>query len=111
MSTVEEMMLMHLLTLITSSPCLRLVSYCTQSSSTRHPSSSLFATVSRLTRLLSHTLHASESALTQTPWSLPLRHLVTLGHFQKMVTSFTIRNYSMSRIIRMSDWTSSALIT
>src|SRR5882724_3914023 len=34
------------------------------------------------------------------------RCLETLCHFQKMATSFAIRNYSMSQIIRMSDWIS-----
>src|SRR5882724_9358556 len=111
MSTLEVMMLMHLLTPITSSPCSRLDSYCTQLSSTPHLSSSLFATVSRLTRSLSHTSHTSESALTRTPWSLPLYPLATLGHFQNMATSFATRNYSMSQIIRTSNWTSSTPIT
>ena len=93
---------------ITFSLCSKLVSYCVQLSSTQHPSSSPSAMVSRLTQSPSHTSHASELALTQ---PLPLRHLATLGHFQKMATSFTIRNYSMSQIIRTSDWISYAPIT
>src|SRR5882724_11949392 len=111
MFTLVGMMLMRLLTLITSSPCSRLDSYCVQSSSTQHPSSSPFAMVSRPTRSPSHTSHAFESALTRPPRSPLPRHLATLGHFQKTATSFAIRNYSMSQIIRTSDWTSSAPIT
>src|SRR5882724_10430429 len=111
MFTLEERMLTSLLTLITSSPYSRLVSYCAPSSSTQHLSSSLSATVSRPTLSPSPTSHTSVSALTRTPRSLLLHHLATLGHFQKTATSFAIRNYSMSQIIRTSDWTSSAPIT
>src|SRR5882724_10327161 len=88
----------------------RLVSYCMQSSLTQHPSSSSPSdTVFKLTQSLSLTSHAYESALTQPllpqPWIC-----LTLGHFHKMVASYATRDCSMSLTIRMSDWTSFALI-
>src|SRR5882724_4170881 len=109
MSILGERMLMRWLTRINSSLS-RLVSYCVQSFSTRHPSSSPSDTVSKPTRLHSLTSHAFESALTRPPLSQPCPHL-TLGRFHKMATSFTTRDCSMSPTIRTSDWTSSALIT
>src|SRR5882724_12874954 len=110
MSVHVERMLTHWLTCITSSPCSRLVNYCVQSFSTRHPSSSPSDTVSKPT--LSHNLtsHAFKLALTRPPLSQPQLHL-TLGHSHKMATSFATRDCSMSPTIRMSNWKSSALIT
>src|SRR5882724_7597001 len=105
-----DRMLTRWLTPITFSPCSRLVSYCVRSFSTWHPSSSPSDMVSKPTRLHSLTSHAFESALTRPPLSQPQPHL-TLGHSHKMATSFAIRDCSMSPTIRMSDWTSSALIT
>src|SRR5882724_10102451 len=110
MTILGERMLMHWLTHITSSLCSRLVSYYVQSSSTQHPSSSPSDVVSKPTRSHSLTSHAYELALTRPPPSQPRLHL-TLGRFHKMVTSFATRDCSMSPTIRMSDWTSSALIT
>jgi len=111
MSILVAMMLTCLLTLITSSPCSKLVSYCTQSSldlasllvSIRHGLQTDPITQSHLTRL-----RVSPDLNTPVP-AIPSPG--DPGHFQKMATSFTIRNYSMSRIIRTSDWRSSALIT
>src|SRR5882724_3881532 len=104
MSTLVERMLMHL-TRITSSLCSRLVSYCVQSSSTQHPSSSPSDMVSKPTQLHSLTSHAYESALTRPPPSQPQLHL-TLGHSHKMATSFATRDCSMSLMIMTFDWTS-----
>ena len=74
------------------------------------PFSSPSIMVSIPIQLLSHTSHTCELALIRPPWSLPLCHLVTPGHFQKMATSFTTRDYSMSLIFRTSNWTSSTPI-
>jgi len=58
MSILMERMLTHWLTHINSSLCSRLVSYCMQSSSTQHPSSSPSDMVSKLTRSAqSHLAH------------------------------------------------------
>src|SRR5882724_9652345 len=62
----------------------------------------------KLTQSLNHTSPACESALTQLPWSLLWLHLLTLGHSQKMTTSFTTRDYCMSLITRTPNWLSSA---
>src|SRR5882724_2924792 len=103
-------MLTNWLTHIISSLCSRLVSYCVQSSSTQHPSSSPSDMVFKSTRSLSLTSHAYELALTRPllpqPWPCP-----TLGHFHKMATSFATRDCSMSPTIRMSNWTSFTPIT
>src|SRR5882724_10473860 len=100
-----ERMLTRWLTPITFSPCSSLVSSCVRLSSTQHPSSSPSDMVSLPTRSHNLTSHAYESALTRPPLS-QLRPQQTLGHFHKMVTSFAIRDYSMSLMIRTSDWTS-----
>src|SRR5882724_4249476 len=105
MSILVERMLMHWLTCITSSLFSKLVSYCMQSSSTQHPSSSPSDMVSKPTRSHSLTSHAYKSALTQPPLSQPQLHL-TLGRFHKTATSFTTRDCSMSPMIRMFNWTS-----
>src|SRR5882724_3413118 len=103
-------MLTNWLTHIISSLCSRLVSYCVQSSSTQHPSSSPSDMVFKSTRSLSLTSHAYKLALTRPllpqPWPCP-----TLGHFHKMATSFATRDCSMSPTIRMSNWTSFTPIT
>src|SRR5882724_1327531 len=104
MLILMERMLMHWLTHITSSPCSRLVSYCEQLSLSQHPSSSPSDMVSTLTSL-SLTSHAYKLALTQPLPSQPWLQQ-TLGHFHKMATSFTTRDYSISPTIRMSDWIS-----
>src|SRR5882724_8377273 len=88
-----ETMLICWLTHITSSPCSKLVSYCMQLSSTQHLSSSPSSMVSEPTQLLSLTSHAYKSALNQPLLSQLWQHL-TLGHFHKMVTSFTTRDCS-----------------
>jgi len=67
---------------ITFSPCSRLVSYCVQSFSTRHPSLSPSDMVSKLTQSRSLISHAFESALTRPPLSQPQPHL-TPGHSQQ----------------------------
>src|SRR5882672_10204939 len=88
MSILEERMLMRSLTRITSSPCLKLVSYCAPSSSTLHPS--LFPSImaSRLTQSLSPISHACESALTR-QLQVHLRfNCPTHGRSHKMVISF-----------------------
>src|SRR5882724_9012511 len=105
-----ERMLMRWLTPITFSPCSRLASYCMRLSSTQHPSSSPSNMVSSPTRSHRLTSHAYESALTRPPPS-QLWPQQTHGHFHKMVTSFAIRDYSMSPTIRTSDWTSFAPTT
>src|SRR5882724_5488294 len=110
MSTLVERMLMCWLTHITSSLCSRLVSYCVQSSSTQHPSSSPSDIGSKLTRSHSLTSHAYESALTR-PLPSQLQPHLTLGHSHKMATSFAIRDCSMSPTIRTSDWASFAPTT
>src|SRR5882724_13248709 len=102
MFILVERVLTCWLTHIISSLCSRLVSYCMRSSLTPHPSSSPSDTVFKLTQLLSLTSHAYESALTQPLPPQPWPHL-TLGHFHKMVTSFTTRDCSMSPTIRRSD--------
>src|SRR5882724_2284527 len=105
-----ERMLTRWLTPITFSPCSRLVSYYMRLSLTQHPSSSPSDMVSLPTQSHSLTSHAYESALTQPPPS-QLWPQQTCGHFHKMATSFTIRDYSMSPTIRTSDWTSFAPTT
>src|SRR5882724_11297378 len=107
MSILRERMLTHLLTPITSSLCSKLASYCVQSSSTQHLSSSPSDMVSKLIQSHSLTSHAYKLALTQPPPSQPQLHL-TFGHFHKTVTSFTTRDCSMSLTIRTFDWTSCA---
>src|SRR5882724_12967041 len=108
MFILMERMLTHWITHIISSLCSRLVSYCMQSSSTQHPSLSPSNTVFKSTRSLSLTSHAYESALTRPLLPQPRLHL-TLGHFHKMVISFTTRDCSMSPTLRTSNWTSSDL--
>src|SRR5882724_11552868 len=110
MSILRERMLTHLLTPITSSLCSKLASYCVQSSSTQHLSSSPSDMVSKLIQLHTLTSHTYESALTRPPLSQPRLHL-TLGHFHKMVTSFATRDCSMSPTIRTFNWTSCAPTT
>src|SRR5882724_6489099 len=102
MSILVERMLTPWLTCITSSPCSRLVSYCVQSSSPQHPSSSPSDMVSKPTQSHSLTSPAYELALTRPPPSQPRLHL-TLGHSHKTATSFATRDCSM---IRTFDWTS-----
>src|SRR5882724_4484591 len=109
MSILMERVPMRWLTRITSSPCSRLVSYCMQSFSTWHLSSSPSDMVSKPTQSHRLTSHTYESALTRPPPSRPRLHL-TLDHSHKMATSFTTRDCSMSLTIRTSDWTSSTLI-
>src|SRR5882724_4278851 len=99
MSILGERMLTHCLTPITSSLCSKLASYCVRSSSTQHLSSSPSDMVSKLIQSHSLTSHAYKSALTRPPLSHPQLHL-TLGHFHKMVTSFTTRDCSTSPTIR-----------
>jgi len=105
MSTLMERMLMHWLTHITFQSMFKagqlLHALVLNSASSSSPSNM----VSKLTQSLSLTSHAYESALTQPLPSQPQLQQ-TLGLFHKMVTSFAIRDWSMSLTIRTSNWTS-----
>src|SRR5882672_81635 len=103
MSILEERMLMHSLTHITSSPCSKLVSYCAPSSSTQHSSSFPSNMASRPTRLLSPISHACELALTR-QLQVHLRfNFPTHGRSRKMAISFATRDNCMCLTTRQPD--------
>src|SRR5882672_5227098 len=106
MSILEERMPMHWLTPITSSPCSRLVSYCVQSSSTQHPSSSPSVMSFRPTRLLSLISHTCESALTCLLWLHLMSNHLTHGHSHKTVSYFATRDSYTYLTTRTPDWIS-----
>src|SRR5882672_4906847 len=108
MSILEERTLMHSLTHITSSPCSRLASYCTQLSSTLPLSLFLSVMACRTTRSHSPISHACESALTRPPQLHLLINCLTPCPFHPTAISCVSRDNFTCPTTRPPNWMSFA---